>query len=168
MSEPSPKTVILSQLFFGLFFIATGGWLTAEPTLTLTRDEQGAVEYHYAFWAYGRLPVIEKQLEDLVGCKVTESRNQVASPDRVSASPRSRTVTSYNLVCSARNGDSFAIGNAFQTQAILRFLDSSEERIYQERIEATSLRLYGGAAAGLFGVLLLAGGITGVVTGRPQ
>ena len=163
MSDPSPGVVILAQLFFGVFFVATGGWLAAEPSLTLTRDDRGLVGYHYVFNAYGRLPVIERRLEDLVRCEITESHQQVARPDRISSAVTSRSVESSNLVCSTRNGDSFTTGNAFRAPAIRSFLESPEERVYRERIEATALRLYGGIGAGLFGGLLLLGAVVGVV-----
>ncbi|MDA8017657.1 MAG: hypothetical protein MPN21_09440 [Thermoanaerobaculia bacterium] len=149
--------VVMAQLFFGMFAIATSGWLTAEPTLTLHRQADGRLTCDYSFNAFGRVPAVTRHLDDLVDYDVTESQTQLPARPHES---HGRVHSSSNLVLQGRDGSSFAIGNAFSLAEIDQMLESRADSSPRElKIAAGKGRLVGGWTLAGFGSFLLLGAI---------
>jgi hypothetical protein len=135
--------------------VALGGFLSAEPALSLDRREDRRLECRYALNAYGRFPAFRYSVDDLVRYEVTES---VSSALRgTGSSAGGRPSTSYNLTLWGRDGSSFSVGQSWSLTALDRMIEGGGARSHEERISAGRARRYGGWALGAFGLLLLSG-----------
>lgn len=149
--------VAIFQLLFGAMAVTLGGFISAEPTLSLDRRDDGRLECRYALNAYGRIPAMTASVDDLVRYSVTEGR---VSGTRGTSSSSASVATRYHLRLTGRDGSSFAVGQTWSLAGLDRMIDgSSDDRSHRERIAAGSGRKYGGLALGAFGLLLLAGAI---------
>ena len=159
--KPSPGlwTIVFAQLFFGLFSVAIGGWLTAEPELTLARKGDGTLACDYALHAYGRIPAITRHLDDLVDYRVTTSRS-LSRPNRAAANTQGATHESSNIQLIGSDGRSFSLGNAFDLSAIRRMIDQPEEgKVIRSKVEAGTARIASGYSLAAFGILLWLGAL---------
>ena len=77
-TEPAPSEtgrprwqIAIFQLLFGSMAVALGGLISAEPTLSLERREDGRLACRYALDAFGWLPTLTASLDDLVRYEVS-------------------------------------------------------------------------------------------------
>lgn len=158
--KPAPPRwqVTAFQLLFGAMAVALGGFISAEPTLSLDRGEDGRLVCRYALNAYGRFPALEHSVDDLIRYEVTESRSSGVRATGSSSSGRGST--SYTLTVWGRDGSHFSVGQSWSLTALDGMIDGShEERSSRQRITAGGARRYGGLGLGTFGLLLLAGAV---------
>jgi hypothetical protein len=157
---PPRWQVTIYQVLFGIMAVALGGFISAEPTLYLERQEDGRVEAWYALEAYGRFPTLRNAVWDLVRYEVTQSESR-GTGGSSSGSWRSRTT--YTLVLWDRDGSSFGVGQTWDLLAIGKMIDGShKEPWHEQRITAGKARRYGGWSLGGFGLLLLSGAVWNV------
>lgn len=150
--------VTLFQLLFGVMAVGLGGFISAEPTLSLDRRDDGRLECRYSLNAYGWFPAMTASIDDLVHYEVTQSQQRGSPGTRSSGAGWMTTRSNLRLV--GRDGSEFAVGQTWSLMELDRMIEGSRGGPpYQERITAGSARRYGGLALGAFGLLLFTGAI---------
>lgn len=153
--------ITLFQLLFGLMAVSLGGLISAEPSLSLDRHDDGRLESRYALNAYGRFPTMTASVDDLVSYEVTQGELSGLSGRGSSGVPWNPTRSTLHMV--GRNGSRFAVGQTWSLSDLDRMIAGEGSPSHHERIVAGSARRYGGLALGAFGLLLLAGAIWNIV-----
>lgn len=150
--------ITVYQILFGAMAVALGGFISAEPMLSLDRQADGRLECRYALNAYGRIAALEHSVDDLVRYEVTEGR--MSGLRGTGSSGAGRASTSHDLTLWGRDGSSFSVGQSWSLTALDRMIEGgSAEPSHEQRVTAGRARRYGGWALGAFGLLLLSGAV---------